>query len=61
MRYRVLTSVMAYIGMSIYDKYTDKVGNGQRWSFSGIFLGLMGLLWSWGMIRRGMESVASIK
>ncbi len=29
MRKRVLTSVMAHIGMSIYDKYTDKVENRQ--------------------------------
>lgn len=30
MRKRVLTSVMAHIGMSIYDKYTDEVENRQR-------------------------------
>lgn len=43
MRYRVLTSVMAYIGMSIYDKYTDKVENRQCGPFpwaDGFVMGL---------------------
>lgn len=48
MRYTVSTSVMANIGMSIYDKRTDKAENHPVCSFSSVFLELMELLWGAG-------------